>query len=243
MDKINQKLNKYRLKLINANTSEKMDFYNLKMQQYLIMQKQLLKSGGGMEIFAMVSDTKKNEVYSIDNPEKNEIPTPNIEDIEKNLTVIKNRLDQVSENYNNNNSEIAKSLIDIRREAMKSIDSPNLIESPTFKNIDEAITGFKCIEKVLVKYYIDEIKSLDDNDEKIDYILSELTLFETNTIKEIFDNLHDVKIPEKIMAFFREKGLQSNDSIEVQTGGLIENVNNNEIKIEDRINKIYKKYF
>ena len=32
MDKINKKLEKYRFKLINANTSEKAELYNVKMQ-------------------------------------------------------------------------------------------------------------------------------------------------------------------------------------------------------------------
>jgi hypothetical protein len=199
MDKINQKLNKYRLKLINANSTEKMDFYNLKMQQYLIMQKKLLKSGGSTsDIFALAEDTKshissRNDVYSV-------------EEVEKNLSEIKNKLSEVSENYNNNNTEMTKKLIDIRREAMKAMNSRNFSDSPTFNSINDAINAFKSIENVLINYYIDEIKSLNESDnEKIDYIISELALFENNTVKVISDTLCSMNIPEKIKNYLCAK--------------------------------------
>jgi hypothetical protein len=57
MNNINNKLEKYRFKLINANTSEKAELYIVKMQYYLIMQKQLLKSGGKKDI-----NNKQNQI-------------------------------------------------------------------------------------------------------------------------------------------------------------------------------------
>ena len=63
MNNINNKLEKYRFKLINATDPEKIELYNVKMQYYLLMQKKLLKSGGG---------SSANNIFSIvDNPEKN----------------------------------------------------------------------------------------------------------------------------------------------------------------------------
>jgi len=230
MDKINQKLNKYRLKLINADSTDKMDFYNLKMQQYLIMQKKLLKSGGSTgDIFALAEDTKnhissRNDVYSV-------------QEVEKNLSEIKNKLTEVSENYNSNNSEMTKKLIDIRREAMKAMNSRNFSESPTFNNINEAINAFKSIENVLINYYVDEIKTLNDNDnEKIDYILSELALFENNTIKILSDTLCNMNIPEKIKNYLCSKNEVSQPNVNVEETVAQPNVNVEETVAQPDVN-------
>ena len=245
MDKINQKLNKYRNKLINATSSDKMDYYNLKMQQYLIMQKNLLKSGGSTNgIFALAEDAKShisagNEVYSI-------------KEVEDNLKNISEKIEKISESYNETNKQMTEKLIDIRREAHKSIQSKTFSESPTFNNINEAIDTFKTIENVLIQYYVDEITNLKEEDaQKIEFILSELALFEKSTIKAISEQICDKSVPKNIKDYLckNTEAEVTGTSVEVVNGESLPvtegTIETEKLKLEGgkRVRQIYRKYF
>lgn len=176
MDKINQKLNKYRVKLINAKTSDKMDFYNLKMQQYLIMQKNILKTGGGggTEFFGYINNDL--QAYSVD---KNNEP--------------------VLVNADNNNEQEPVSSGENNQQAKETTVEET--KSGKFANLREANDALRAIEDIVIDYYVSQIKDIGDDMTKIDYIVSEFDIFEESTVERIQKKLVEqkIKIPQKII--------------------------------------------
>ncbi len=230
MDKINSKLQKYRNKLINATSAEKMEIYNLKMQQYLILQKKIVKEGGSKDIFALTEDTQK-KIKSNEN-------VYNVNSVENFLTGMRENLTNVSTNYNtlqNENKELTSEIINLHRNAAQLIKSQNIEDSPTVKGIEDAIKLFEPIQNVLVTYYENELKTLDKEDnEKVKYILEELELFEKSTKDLIAEKVCNTELPESIRNILC---LQNNQQPEMP---IIEEGNNEEMKGGKKY--IYKRY-
>ena len=196
MDKINAKLNKYRNKLINATDSDKMEIYNLKMQQYMIMQKKLMKQGGN--IFALnslnkMTDATINSMSSAKNVYSSEAVDKYLTDV---LGDIKNAASAMSE-LQDENTDMTKQIVKTHREAIKNIISKPFTGSPEFA---EAARTLKPTESALVKYYTNEIKSViqSPSDEQVAQLVSELSLFEKEILSEIAKSLGDNVPPEAI---------------------------------------------
>ena len=158
MDKINSKLNKYRVKLVNASNPEKMEIYNLKMQQYMILQNRMIKSGGDYSIFAaedlnkLTEDTKtrmsnNNTVYTVDS-------------VQKFLDKITGDITNASENSNkiiNDNQSLSKQIIDTHRAISNQV---NLSEFNDYSKITDALNSFQKYENTVVKYYSEELTNI-----------------------------------------------------------------------------------
>jgi hypothetical protein len=195
MENINKKLIKYRTKLINATDADKVELYNLKMQQYMIMQKNLLKKGGNSDIFAVAKDTKDKlnsgqNVYSIQT----------VEDL---LTDIKNKVETASEGYQSmkaDNQTLTKEMIDLHREVSKSIEPKDVNQSPVVQTLSEALKLFEPVQNILVEYYQKEISELnEENKDKIPLIVQELGMFEKATRDLLKEKIADIpNVPEEI---------------------------------------------
>ncbi len=215
MDKINQKLNKYRVKLINAKTSDKMDFYNLKMQQYLIMQKNLLKTGGyGTEMFGYINNDL--QAYSVD---KNNEPVVEPVNASENKEPMQEPVN-ASEN----------------KEPVQEPVNASKNKEP-YANIHDANEALRSIENIVIDYYVSQIKDIGDDKDKIDYIVSEFNIFEESTVERIQKKLveQNITIPEKIKNCLNNKckeptTTQVDQAKSIITGG-------------SRARKIYREYF
>ncbi len=215
MDKINQKLNKYRVKLINAKTSDKMDFYNLKMQQYLIMQKNLLKTGGGgTEMFGYINNDL--QAYSVD---KNNEPVVEPVNASENKEPMQEPVN-ASEN----------------KEPVQEPVNASKNKEP-YANIHDANEALWSIENIVIDYYVSQIKDIGDHLDKIDYIVSEFKIFEESTVERIQKKLveQNITIPEKIKNCLNNKckeptTTQVDQAKSIITGG-------------SRARKIYREYF
>ena len=204
MDKINSKLNKYRVKLVNASNPEKMEIYNLKMQQYMILQNRMIKSGGDYSIFAaedlnkLTEDTKtrmsnNNTVYTVDS-------------VQKFLDKITGDITNASENSNkiiNDNQSLSKQIIDTHRAISNQV---NLSEFNDYSKITDALNSFQKYENTVVKYYSEELTNIlkDSNvnhDKEINIIIYELNLFNPETKQKILEELqkNNLNIPENIL--------------------------------------------
>ncbi len=228
MDKINQKLNKYRVKLINAKTSDKMDFYNLKMQQYLIMQKNLLKTGGyGTEMFGYINNDL--QAYSVD---KNNEPV--VEPV------------NASENKEPMQEPVNAGIIN---EPVQEPVNAGVINEPVqepvntsenkepYANLHDANEALRSIENIVIDYYVSQIKDIGDDKDKIDYIVSEFKIFEESTAERIYKKLieQNITIPPKIKNCLDNKCKEptvvpDSQPKPILTGG-------------DRARKIYREYF
>ena len=195
MDKINSKLNKYRNKLINSTDSEKMEMYNLKMQQYMIMQKKLIKKGGN--IFAVnslnkMTDNTISRINSSQNVYSSEAVDKYLSDVLANVKNAASILSDISED----NSKLTEQIIRTHRDAIKRVVSKDFNGSTEFA---EAANALKPTENALVKYYLNEIKSvsgLTDNDDKVKQIVSELSLFDKEILNEVAKLLGD-NVPQE----------------------------------------------
>jgi len=205
MDTIINKLEKYRSKLINATEEDKIELYNLKMQQYLILQKKM-QNGGSKDIFALTEATEKKmldheKVYSA-------------KSVEHVLEDIKGKVEHASEKYKSlkkENSEITGELIKLHRDSENMMNMADVNNSPTVKGIDDAIKLFEPIQNVLVTYYVEELKKIDPNDEdKVKIIASELGLFDKDsTIQLIANELKGVELPSTIRDIIHAKAEES----------------------------------
>ena len=213
MDKINSKLNKYRVKLVNASNPEKMEIYNLKMQQYMILQNRMIKSGGDYSIFAaedlnkLTEDTKtrmsnNNTVYTVDS-------------VQKFLDKITGDITNASENSNkiiNDNQSLSKQIIDTHRAISNQV---NLSEFNDYSKITDALNSFQKYENTVVKYYSEELTNIlkDSNvnhDKEINIIIYELNLFNPETKQKILEELqkNNLNIPENILQVLQNAEVQ-----------------------------------
>lgn len=135
MEEINKKLQKYREKLINAKDTNKIELYNLKMQQYLILQKNLLKKGGENETKNISSNNINsnkitNKTESHDNHDKL------LSDVSEKLNEINDKTNTSIKFYNSIENIIAKQFI--RKILNLNIDKEidEIIEDLQFFDID-----------------------------------------------------------------------------------------------------------
>ena len=229
MDTIINKLEKYRSKLINATEEDKIELYNLKMQQYLILQKKM-QNGGSKDIFALTEATEKKmldheKVYSA-------------KSVEHVLEDIKGKVKDASVKYNSlkeENSEITEQIIKLHRDAAHMTNIADVNNSPTVKGIEDAIKLFEPIQNVLVTYYVEELKKINPNDEdKVKIIASELGLFDKeSTIQLIANELKGVELPSTIRDIIHAKKTEEPEKVE--------KVDDNEL-LGGRKRHIYKRY-
>ncbi len=228
MDKINQKLNKYRVKLINAKTSDKMDFYNLKMQQYLIMQKNLLKTGGyGTEMFGYINNDL--QAYSVD---KNNEPVVEPVNASENKKPV---VEPVNASENKEPMQEPVNASENKEPVQEPVNASKNKEP--YANIHDANEALRSIENIVIDYYVSQIKDIGDDKDKIDYIVSEFNIFEESTVERIQKKLveQNITIPEKIKNCLNNKckeptTTQVDQAKSIITGG-------------SRARKIYREYF
>jgi hypothetical protein len=197
MENINYKLEKYRTKLINATEEDKIEMYNLKMQQYLFLQKKMTKTGGSTkEIFAITDANVKKITDETSNKIKSHEDVYTASSVKELLTNISNKVKEHSEDYNDlqkENSEITAQLIQLHRDAADIAKASNITDSPLVQNIEQVMKLFKPIQNVLVEYYAKELKELagtNPDEHKLKIISDELKLFDhESTIKQLAERL------------------------------------------------------
>jgi hypothetical protein len=197
MENISHKLEKYRTKLINATEEDKIEMYNLKMQQYLILQKQMIKTGGSTkEIFAVTDTNVKKITEETSKKIKSHEDVYTAASVKELLANITNQVKEHSEDYNDlqkENSEITAQLIKLHRDAADIAKASNVTDSPLVKNIEEVMALFRPIQNVLVEYYVKELKGLagtEPDEHKLKIISEELKLFDReSTIKQLAEKL------------------------------------------------------
>ncbi len=201
MENIIQKLEKYRTKLINATEEDKIELYNLKMQQYLILQKQMQKSGGSAkDIFAVTDKNMQKITEETSKKIKSHEEAYSAESVKKLLTDIAGKVKEHSEDYNElqkENSAITAQLIQLHRDAADIAKSSNVTDSPLVEDIEQVMKLFKPIQNVLVEYYVKELKELTGSnvdEHKLRIISEELKLFDQeSTIKQLAERLAEEK--------------------------------------------------
>ncbi len=222
MEKINAKLNKYRAKLINASDPEKMDMYNLKMQQYMILQNRLIKSGGDYTIFAaqdmskLTDDTigrinKTTNVYTVDSVQKF------LDKVVSDINNTSNDINKIADD----NENLTKQIIDTHRSVINQV---NVSEFEGYDKINGALGSFKKYENVVVKYYVDELSNMLNNNnvdyaKEYDIIAFELKLFSSETKQKILDGLKNknLVIPNVIVdALSNTSNIQAQETQEQQ---------------------------
>ncbi len=192
MEKINAKLNKYRAKLINATNPEKMEMYNLKMQQYMILQNRMIKSGGDYTIFAaqdlnkLTEDSMKRynnttNVYTVDS-------------VQKFLDRVAGNINETSAHTNQVIDEtelLTKQIIDTHRSVINQV---NISEIESYDKITDALGSFRKYENTVIKYYVEELTNIlndtnVDHTKEFEIIAFELKLFAVETRQKILEAL------------------------------------------------------
>ncbi len=201
MENITRKLEKYRTKLINATEEDKIELYNLKMQQYLILQKQMIKTGGSSkEIFAVTDKNIEKITEETAKKIKSHEDVYTADSVKNLLSNIADKVKEHSEDYNElqkENSEITAQLIQLHRDASNIAKASNITDSPIVENIEQVMKLFKPIQNVLVEYYAKELKELagtNPDEHKLKIISDELRLFDNeSTIKQLAERLIEEK--------------------------------------------------
>lgn len=205
MESVQHKLEKYRNKLMNETDESKIEFYNLKMQQYFIMQKQIQKGGDPMAMFGINSQElekiNQSTIEHIGNTKGDTVGAVPVEELLRSIS------QQATEYSNENialqqlNKTLVKQLIELHRTASqigKELDVNNL---PSVRSVKEAFALFQPIKNVLVEYYVEELNKDNLSEQTIQQIVSELSLLDReSTIKEIGDRLREspAKLPKEI---------------------------------------------
>jgi len=140
---IEKKLNKYRQKLINSTDPEKIEIYNLKMQQYLIMQK-------SNKTTAPIHGSETSAYYEISHIGPNEK-----QKVSNNIEPMKNFLvNYYTEELNKLNKKDAEKLREIKEEL-------KLLEPETLNEIKQKLTN-----PIISKMTLDLIDTIQESSDE-----------------------------------------------------------------------------